>query len=315
MRTTGEKSGTKGTKTSPFGSPGRIGHDSSRFYGSRLYEGNSDERPTRYVENAMGRESYDRVFCKSSERMDEIPDHSVHLMVTSPPYNVTKEYDEDLSLQEYRALLKAVFAEVHKKLVTGGRACINVANLGRKPYIALHSYVIHDMLDLGYLMRGEIIWNKASSASPSTAWGTWCSAANPVLRDVHEYILVFSKEAFSRKRVPKKASTITSSEFLEFSKSIWTFPAESARRIGHPAPFPIELPYRLIQLYTFEEEVVLDPFCGSGSTCLAAIKTGRHYVGYDNKQDYVNLAEKRIAEYPRQDRRNGCAQTTRETQE
>jgi site-specific DNA-methyltransferase (adenine-specific) len=229
--------------------------------------------------------------------MDEIPDCSIHLMVTSPPYNATKEYDEDLTLDEYRSLLKAVFSEVYKKLVSGGRACVNVANLGRKPYIALHSYVIQDMIDIGYLMRGEIIWNKASSASPSTAWGTWQSAANPVLRDTHEYILVFSKESFSRKKSDGKTSTISRDEFLEFTRSVWTFPAESARRIGHPAPFPIELPYRLIQLFTFEGDVVLDPFCGSGTTCLAAIKTGRRYIGYDNQVDYVKLAEERIKEF------------------
>jgi len=226
--------------------------------------------------------------------MGEVPDYSIHLMVTSPPYNVTKEYDQDLSLDEYRGMLKGVFAETYKKLVTGGRACVNLANLGRKPYIAVHSYIIQDMLEIGYLMRGEIIWNKASSASPSTAWGTWRSAANPVLRDIHEYILVFSKEAFNRRRLAEKADTIDDAEFLEFTKSVWTFPAESARKVGHPAPYPVELPYRLIQLYTFCDEVVLDPFCGSGSTCLAAIKAGRHYIGYDNQEEYVKLAEERI---------------------
>ncbi len=165
---------------------------------------------------------------------------------------------------------------------------------------ARHSYIIQDMLEIGFLMRGEIIWNKASSASPSTAWGTWLSAANPILRDIHEYILVFSKEAFNRKNLPGKISTITKEQFLEFTKSVWTFPAESARKIGHPAPFPIELPYRLIQLYTFEDEVILDPFCGSGSTCIAAIKAGRHYIGYDTEEDYVHLAERRIREYKQQ---------------
>ena len=149
-------------------------------------------------------------------------------------------------------------------------------------------------------MRGEIIWNKASSASPSTAWGTWLSAANPILRDIHEYILVFSKEAFNRKNLPAKVSTISKDEFLEFTKSVWTFPAESARKIGHPAPFPVELPYRLIQLYTFKDEVVLDPFCGSGSACIAAIKSGRHYIGYDTEEEYVQLAERRIREYKQQ---------------
>jgi site-specific DNA-methyltransferase (adenine-specific) len=153
------------------------------------------------------------------------------------------------------------------------------------------------MLDIGYLMRGEIIWNKGASASPSTAWGSWRSAVNPVLRDIHEYVLVFSKGGFSRMRPPGGASTISRDEFLEFTKSVWSLPAEPARKVGHPAPFPVELPYRLIQLYTFEEDVVLDPFCGSGSTCLAAIKGGRHYIGYDNQDEYVKLAEKRIREY------------------
>lgn len=290
----------KGTETSAFGTPGRVGHDSTKFYRSRLYEGQRAEKPAQYVENKVDPSVLDRVFCKSSENMDEIPDYSVHLMVTSPPYNVTKEYDEDLTLDEYRGLLKRVFAETYKKLVTGGRACVNLANLGRKPYIPLHSYIIQDMLEIGFLMRGEIIWNKASSASPSTAWGTWLSAANPILRDVHEYILVFSKEAFNRKNAEEKISSVTRDDFLEFTRSVWTFPAESARKVGHPAPFPVELPYRLVQLYTFEGEVVLDPFCGSGSACIAAIKSGRHYIGYDIDEKYVRLAERRIREHKEQ---------------
>jgi len=286
-----------GTSTSSFGSPGRIGHDSSKFYNSRLYEGQNLKNPAHFVENHLPAESSDKLFNKTSEDMSELPDNSVHLMVTSPPYNVTKEYDENLTLLEYRSLLKSVFTEVFRTLVTGGRACVNIANLGRKPYIPLHSYIIEDMLEIGFVMRGEIIWNKGSSASPSTAWGTWLSAANPVLRDIHEYILIFSKEAFNRKVTPGKVSTINKEDFMEFTKSIWNFSAESARKIGHPAPFPVELPYRLIQLYTFKDEIVLDPFCGSGSTCLAAIKTERHYVGYDTDKEYIKLAERRIREY------------------
>ncbi len=292
--------GKKGTETSSFGVPGRVGHDSTKFYSSRLYEGQEVKRPSKYIENKINPESVDILFCESSERMDDIPDYSIHLMVTSPPYNVTKEYDQDLTLVEYRELLKRVFAETFKKLVTGGRACINLANLGRKPYIPLHSYIIEDMLEVGYLMRGEIIWDKVSTASPSTAWGTWLSAANPILRDIHEYILVFSKEAFNRKKLPGRVSTISRDEFLTFTKSVWTFPAESARKVGHPAPFPVELPYRLIQLYTFKDEVVLDPFCGSGQACIAALKAGRHYVGYDINEKYVKLAERRIKDYQRQ---------------
>lgn len=294
-----KKYNRSGTKTSSFGTPGRINHDSSEFYNSKLY---ADKKPidkVEIIEKTIPSKKLNKIYCKSSETMDEIPDYSIHLMVTSPPYNVKKEYDDDLSLQEYRFLLKTVFRETYKKLVTGGRACINLANLGRKPYIPLHSYIIEDMIDIGFLMRGEIIWNKASSASPSTAWGSWLSAGNPVLRDIHEYILVFSKESYSRKRQLKE-NTIAREEFLEWTKSVWTFPAVSARSIGHPAPFPEELPHRLIQLYTFKDDVVLDPFCGSGNACLAALKDGRNYIGYDIEQEYAKLSKSRIKKYTEQ---------------
>ncbi len=287
----------RGTQTSSFGTPGRINHDSTSFYRSKLYRGLPKEQKVKYVENPIPPQFLDKIFCKSSEKMKELPDNSVHLMVTSPPYNVGKEYDEDLTLEEYLGFLKNVWKEVYRVLVPGGRACINVANLGRKPYIPLHAFIVKDMLDLGFLMRGEIIWNKASSASPSTAWGSWLSATNPTLRDIHEYILVFSKGAFGRENNNKRKNTISKEEFLEFTKSVWTFSAEPAHKVGHPAPFPIDLPYRLIQLYTFEEDVVLDPFIGSGQAAIAAIKTGRHYVGYDIDEEYVKLAKRRIRQF------------------
>lgn len=286
----------RNSTTSPFGSAGRVSHDATPFYNSRLYHGQPQETAASYEENPIPSENLDRIFCSSSERMAELPDHSVHLMVTSPPYNVGKEYDENLTLEEYLAFLQRVWAEVQRVLVPGGRACINVANLGRKPYIPLHSAIIQGMQALGFLMRGEIIWNKAASASPSTAWGSWRSPANPTLRDVHEYILVFSKGAFKRPNPHKRPATLSKEEFLEYSKSVWTFPASSARKVGHPAPFPEELPRRLIQLYTFAGEVVLDPFMGSGQVALAALRTGRRYVGYEVNEEYVRLAEERVKE-------------------
>ncbi len=292
-------SAKNGTTTSSFGSPGRINHDSSQFYNSRLYEGLITDKKIKQKENKIPSEFLNKHFCHSSEQMTELPDNSVHLMITSPPYNVTKEYDDNLNLEEYLMLLKKVWTETYRVLASGGRACINVANLGRKPYIPLHSYIINDMLEIGFQMRGEIIWNKASSASPSTAWGSWLSAANPVLRDIHEYILIFSKDSFSHASKGKE-STISKEEFLEWTKSVWTFPAVSAKKIGHPAPFPEELPNRLIKLYSFKQDVVLDPFVGSGTTSLAAIKNGRNYVGYDTNKKYVELADKRVAEYTNQ---------------
>lgn len=146
-------------------------------------------------------------------------------------------------------------------------------------------------------LKIKIHWNKASSSSPSTAWGSWLSAANPTLRDIHEYILVFPKGTFTRRKSLSRNNTISREEFLEFTKSVWTFPAEQAKNIGHPAPFPIELAYRLIQLYTYMGEVVLDPFMGSGQMGLAAIKTKRHYVGYEINEEYVKLAERRIRQF------------------
>ncbi len=297
MNEAGFSGGKRGTQTSPFGSPGRVNHDSTAFYTSKLYEGLPTEEKTEHVEVSVPSQFLDKIFCKTSENMAELPDNSIHLMVTSPPYNVGKEYDENLTLQEYRRFLQRVWKEVYRVLVPGGRACINIANLGRKPYIPLHAFIVEDMLELGFLMRGEIIWNKAASSSPSTAWGSWLSAANPTLRDVHEYILVFSKGMFSRKSAPRRRSTISKEEFLEFTKSMWTFQAEPAKKIGHPAPFPVELPYRLIQLYMFEGEVILDPFIGSGQVAIAATKTNRHYVGYDISEEYTKLAERRVEEF------------------
>lgn len=283
----------KGTSTSSFGTNGRVNHDSSKFYTSRLYSEFENKEATIAVENILDDQIINRIFLGSAEKMSDIPDNSVHLMITSPPYNVTKEYDDDLTLNEYLELLENSFKETYRVLVDGGRACINVANLGRKPYIPLSDYISSMMIKIGFNMRGEIIWNKAASASPSTAWGSWQSSSNPILRDIHEYILIFSKGKYSREKGVKKDS-ISKEQFMEWTKSIWTMNAESAKRIGHPAPFPEELPLRLIQLYSFIDDIILDPFMGSGTTAIAALKSGRKYVGYDICQEYIELAEKRI---------------------
>ena len=283
------------TQTSSFGSVLRESHDSKKFYSSRLFEEYRIPKDVEFKENKIDEKDLNKLYCKSSERMDEIPESSVHLMITSPPYNVGKEYDDNLTLDEYLELLTSVFSETYKKLVTGGRACINIANLGRKPYIPIHAMVIELMLSLGFLMRGEIIWDKSASAGGSCAWGSWMSASNPVLRDYHEYILVFSKESYSKNKLQAKKDTIAKDDFIQWTKSIWTFPAVNAKKIGHPAPFPIELPHRLINLYSYEGDVILDPFCGSGTTCIAAIQNNRNYIGYDINQDYIDLAEDRIS--------------------
>ncbi len=291
----------KGTESSSFGTNGRINHDSSKFYNSKLYKELDYTKRVCKETNEFPPELLNTTILGSAENMSMIPDNSLHLMITSPPYNVSKEYDEDLSLQEYLGMLKKVFIETFRVLVNGGRACINVANLGRKPYIPLSDYISQMMIEIGFNMRGEIIWNKAASASPSTAWGSWMSASNPILRDVHEYILVFSKGEYKRDRNKSekelKQNTISKEDFMEWTKSIWTFNAESARRVGHPAPFPVDLPYRLIQLYSFTNDIILDPFMGSGTTAIAALKSNRNYIGFEISKEYIELTMERVKPY------------------
>ena len=283
------------TRTSSFGSAGRQGHDATPFYGGRLYADLPAAQPGPYWENPLPASAVNAILPQSAARMDALPAASVHLMVTSPPYNVGKEYDADLTLDEYRAFIRQVMAEVYRVLAPGGRVCFNIANLGRRPYLPLHRYLIEDFLALGFLMRGEIIWDKGNSAAASTAWGSWQSPSNPTLRDIHEYILIFSKESWQRPRLPGREATISREDFLECTKSVWQFAPASARRIGHPAPFPEELPRRCIELYTYRDEVVLDPFMGSGTTALAALKAGRRFVGFEVSPEYRELARRRLS--------------------
>ncbi len=284
----------KRTKTSAFGTGGRAGHDSSSFYAQRLYQDLQECNEKKgYSPNKDNHpDQLDVIHCADSRNMRHLPDDSVHLMITSPPYNVGKEYDSDLTLSEYMELLTDVMREVYRVLVEGGRACLNIANIGRKPYIPLHLYLTEIAHECDFLMRGEIIWDKGASAGTSCAWGSWRSSSNPTLRDVHEYILVFCKGTF--KRQPVREDSIGRDDFLESTKSIWRFPTTSARKVNHPAPFPVELPLRLIHLYSYIDDIVLDPFMGSGTTAEAALRAERHFVGYEINNDYVRESRDRL---------------------
>jgi len=281
------------SQTSSFGTISRIGHNAEQFYNSKLYKEFKIIKNDAYVENDFPAELLNKILNSSSEDMSVLPDNCLQLMITSPPYNVTKDYDDDLTLKEYLELLKNVFCETYRVLVNGGRACVNVANIGRKPYIPLATHITNIMLKIGFLMRGEIIWNKGAGAGTSMAWGSWQSASNPVLRDVHEYILVFSKGDF-KLNSKNKENTISKEQFMEYTKSVWNMNTESAKKIGHPAPFPVELPYRLIQLFSFKNDIVLDPFMGSGTTAIASVNSERNYIGFDVSEEYCKLAENRI---------------------
>ncbi len=281
------------TSTKSFGTGKREGHDSTPFYNRKLFT-KSIKREAVSTISAVPAHCLDKIFQHSSEEMSELPDNSVALMVTSPPYNVGKDYDLDMGLDEYLAFLRRVLSETWRVLLPGGRVAFNVANLGRKPYIPLNAYVSAMASGLGFLMRGEIIWVKGKGATGSCAWGSWMSAGNPTLRDLHEYVLIFSKDRFDRPAAGR--STISRDEFLNATTSVWHIPPESARRVGHPAPFPVALVERLMHLYTFEGDTVLDPFMGSGSTAVAAVAAQRHFVGYEISSDYLALAKDRIAQ-------------------
>lgn len=154
------------TTTSTFGSPSRRSHDASPFYAGRLYQDQPHEQAVEFTETPISPELLDRIYCSSAENMAELPDKSVHLMVTSPPYNVGKEYDDDLSLQEYLAFLERVWGEVYRVLVPGGRACVNVANLGRRPYIPLHAWIIATMMRKGFFNAGRGYLEQSCQCQP-----------------------------------------------------------------------------------------------------------------------------------------------------
>ena len=296
------------TETARFGSSRRESHDASAFYG-RFVE------PELSLDTTINRpadESLDKIYCQDARQMcPPLLENSVALVVTSPPYFAGKEYEEALGADgipatyfEYLELLFEVFSECKKVLEPGGRIAVNIANLGRRPYRSLASDIIRIFEELGLLLRGEVIWWKGKAAGSSCAWGTFQSPTNPVLRDVTERIILASKGRFDRALKPEEryaqgqpsAVTISRDEFLEATTDLWEIHPESATRVGHPAPFPVELPKRLIDLYTFQGDIVLDPFMGSGTTAVAALRTERHYFGFETDENYLLLAEQRILE-------------------
>ena len=234
----------------------------------------------------------DEIFHKSSEDMQELENNCVSLTITSPPYNIGKDSDLDLSDNEYWKMMKNIFLETFRVTESGGRVVVNVANLGRKPYIPFSKYFTELLIDIGFIMRGEIIWQKSKGANANFAWGSWLSASNPVIRDIHEYCLVFSKDSF--KKSSKGESTIEKEEFMESTLSIWNINPARAKKIGHPAPFPVELPQKFINLYSYKDDLILDPFIGSGTTAIAAKNLNRNFVGYEIEQEYINIAINRL---------------------
>jgi DNA modification methylase len=223
-----------------------------------------------------------------------LPADSVHLAITSPPYNVGIQYagyDDQRRHGEYLAWLATVWRALLRVLVPGGRFALNVAPTSIKDFHPIHHDLAHDLRELGYIMRTEIIWYKQTMGR-RTAWGSWRSPANPHIVPSWEYVLVFSKGSW-RLDGDRSKIDIGAKEFQDNSDGFWSIPPER-RRDGHPAPFPEELIRRLIRFYSYRENVVLDMFGGTGTVAAVARANGRHYLHIDSSAEYCALAIERI---------------------
>ena len=232
-----------------------------------------------------------------STRLGFLADESVDLVVTSPPYNLDVAYNgygDDIPYERYLEWVGLWAAELYRVSVSGGRACINVpldSNKGGKRPV--YADYIRAFLAAGWTYQTTIVWNE-SNISRRTAWGSWLNPSAPFVTAPVEMIPVFHKGPWKRDK-RGRSTDIERNEFLEWTLGMWTFPGESPRRVGHPAPFPEELPKRLIKLYSFVEDTVLDPFLGSGTTLAVAKRLGRRAVGVDVDPHYCELAAQRLA--------------------
>ncbi len=237
----------------------------------------------------------DAVICGDAVRvLERLPRASVHLAVTSPPYNVGIRYagySDDRSYEEYRAWLRTVWSALLPVLVPGGRLALNVAPTSIKDFRPIHHDLSHDLRELSYRLRTEIIWYKQTMGR-RTAWGSWRSPASPHIIPSWEYVLVLSKGSHRLEGDPRTAD-ISAAEFQRFSDGFWRIPPERNRR-GHPAPFPWDLVERLVKFYTYRGNLVLDMFGGTGTVAAVARANGRHYLSVDASPEYCDGALRRV---------------------
>jgi site-specific DNA-methyltransferase (adenine-specific) len=244
------------------------------------------------------------LYCGRAEQLiNELQDGSIDLVVTSPPYNVdlgnnkyNKEHaydchDDNMTHEDYMRWLTGIFWSLYLKMKPGGRICINVGD-SKNGAVPTHSDIIQAMKGIGYLPLTTIHWNKGSTSNRA-AWGSYLSPSSPSCPSPMEYIMVFAKD--SRKLLTKGETDLTREEFIAWAYGVWNFPGATTRKKGgHPAPFPEELPKRLIKLFSWKDALVLDPFNGSGTTTKVAKDLGRNWIGFDKSEGYVGMAKERM---------------------
>jgi site-specific DNA-methyltransferase (adenine-specific) len=236
--------------------------------------------------------------------LNRMEDNYLDLTITSPPYNVDLGnnkynknpydlYNDNKEHKEYIEWLKTIFTLVYQKTKSGGRCIINIGD-GQNGRVPTHSDIIQMMVQIGWIPLTIIVWDK-NNVSNRTAWGSFMSPSSPSFPRTFEYVLAFSKE--ERKLQTKGETDLTKEEFIAWSLGKWSFTGESSKRIGHPAAFPIELPTRCMKLFSWINSIIYDPFMGSGTTAVSAIKNRRNYLGSEISAEYCDVANKRIAKY------------------
>jgi len=240
-----------------------------------------------------------RIICDDSYRvLSRIPDQCIDLIITSPPYNFGHSYaqdphDDTREWNEYFDTLLLVWRECERVLKPGGRIAVNVQPLF-SDYVPTHHIISRQLAGLGLLWKAEFLWEKNNYNAKFTAWGSWKSPSMPYIKYTWEFIEVFDKT--SHKKTGKRENIdITADEFKEWVRGKWSFPPETRMKdYDHPAMFPEELPRRLMKLFSYKNDIVLDPFNGAGTTTLVAWKSGRRFIGIDNSHQYCDMAMKRI---------------------
>jgi len=244
-----------------------------------------------------------RIICgDSGEILPRIPDKSVDLIITSPPYNFGQNYaqdphDDTHEWNEYFNNILIIWKECERVLKPGGRIAVNVQPLF-SDYIPTHHIISRQLADLGLLWKAEFLWEKNNYNAKYTAWGSWKSPSMPYIKYTWEFIEVFAKQTH-KKTGKKEDIDITAEEFKEWVMGKWSFPPEIRMKdFNHPAMFPEELPRRLMKLFSYKNDIVLDPFNGAGTSSLTAWKLGRRFIGIDVSHQYCDRALSRIRSIP-----------------